>query len=156
MDPNAAKGGFNPDEFTNNVTEYFLYWMAGGFFLQMLAIAAAIISCIAVMINSQCLTKCTVGFLGCIQCIGGLGWFIAGSVYRWRTSGMICSGVSENPVQANFGFETLHGQIVDFEHIPGALISTGNFIQIFLIICYSLCGCCCVLSVCAAICGKKG
>lgn len=86
-----------PDFYQVNVTQNFIGWFAAGFILQMVAIGAAIISCLALAVESAALLKFSSGFIGCIQCIGGLGWFITGQVFRWQTSGMIGSGMQQVP-----------------------------------------------------------
>lgn len=132
------------------MTTDFIQWFAAGFILQMIAIGAALISCCALAIKSGALLKFSSGFIGCVQCLGGLAWFIVGQVYRWRTAGMIAAGVDNMPVTAK-----LMGMTVPYDHIPGTLIMSGNFIQIWLIIVYSLCGCCCLLAICGAVFAKK-
>lgn len=136
-----------------NVTQNFIGWFAAGFILQMIAIGSAVISCIALALGSATLLKFSSGFIGCIQCIGGLGWFITGQVFRWQTSGMIGSGVQQVPTDqtwetAKIANETTY---IPFDEMPGTLTMSGQFIQVWLIIIYSLCGCCCLMACCAGV-----
>lgn len=66
--PITAADLANPDflEGTSNVTQDFVRWFAAGFILQMIAIGAALVSCVALAIKSPCLLKFSSGFIGCI------------------------------------------------------------------------------------------
>jgi len=110
-----------------------------GFILQMVAIGGALIGCVASALKNASLIKAASGLIACGQCLGGLAWFIAGQVFRWRTEGMICSGPAAKPDSKQLGI----------------LLKSGNFIQIWMIIMYSVIGCCCCLAVLGAVCSKN-
>jgi len=77
---------------------------------------------------------------GCTSCFGFLAWFICGNVYRWRAAGIICSGTT----QPAYGTKS-----------AGLLLISGKFINIWNIIFYALCGCCCCLSIIGTVMAKK-
>lgn len=129
----------------DNVTKQFIYWFMWGFILQMVAILGTLIGCLAAILKKATLIKAASGLIGCGQCLGGLAWFIAGQVLRWRTQGQICSGTTAKP---------LNGDNVAGITEKGLLIKSGNFIQIWMIIMYSLIGCCCCLAILGAIFAK--
>ena len=58
---------------------------------------------------------------------------------------MVCSGTTAKPLYLEDGVTT----------VPGLLIKSGNFIQTWMIIMYSLMGCCCCLAVVGAFCSKR-
>ena len=89
-----------------------------------------------------------VGLIGCAQCLGGLAWLITGSVLRFRTTGCICSGDGN---YWRFSGDNPHDYNVD-----GILVKSGQFMKVWLIICYCLMGCICCLAVLAMFFGKKG
>jgi len=99
--------------------------------------------------------KATSGCIACIQCIGGLAWFIVGQVWRWRYSGMICGGISETPTMSCVEEACNVGQESAFKDVPGSLIKSANFIQVWLIVVYSTCACCICLAIFGACFTKK-
>ena len=36
--------------------------------------------------------KTLANLIGCVNCTGGLVWIIAGTVFRWKFVGQVCSG----------------------------------------------------------------
>jgi len=80
---------------------------------------------------------------GCTSCFGFLAWFICGNVFRWRAAGSICSGNIWPALTAGESYK------------DGMMIKSGKFINIWNIIFYSLCGCCCCLSIIGTVMAKK-
>lgn len=122
-----------------NVTQGFLVWFEWGFIIQMINAAAFLCGALMCVAPNQAGAGAA-GILGCSQCAGSI-WFIVGMVLRWRKAGNICSG-------GKLMVSTWTG--VDAE--PGLLVSSGNFINVWLIINLSVLGCCCVTACCLGIC----
>lgn len=70
---------------------------------------------------------------------------------------MICAGVKEYPQTYEYLSlpYTPLPKTIAFNDEVGALIQSGNFMQTWIIIIYSLCGCCCLLAICGAVFAKK-
>ena len=72
--------------------------------------------------------------MGC----GTLAWFIAGMVFRWRHIGEVCSGKDYDP-NATISEPNVY------------MLKSGNFMQIYFILCFCLCACTCICGCCAGI-----
>lgn len=133
---NATNFAILPDNATHegwiDVTSNFLVWFEWGFILQMMTVGAILcgmlIFCAPKFAASG--SSCVLGLQQC----GGLAWFITGMVLRWRQAGNICSGKDLSVMGAAY----------EGAPIPGVLYSSGNFINVWLIINLSFMGCCCV------------
>jgi len=107
----------------------------------MVFIGGSFISVIGALAKSPFLIQISSLVTGCTSCFGFLAWFITGNVLRWRTQGNICSGSGYLPVEATTP--------------AGFMIKSGKFINLWNIIFYCLCGCCCCLSIIGGIMANK-
>ena len=103
-----------------------------GFILNMCCIALAVVQMIQAVTKSDLLLK-LFACLGCPVGCGGLAWFIAGMVLRWRHVGKVCAGDYNTT-------ELLADNLY--------MTKSGNFIQIYLIIMLCLMGAMCFSSCC--------
>lgn len=104
-----------PEEFDVNVTQNFLTWFTWGFILQMVAIVGAFVTAAGHKI--KILKVVGGGIIGFVQVVGNLAWIIVGSVFRFRDTGMVCSGYGN----LNYGYyPTFPGT-----YGPGLTIESG-------------------------------
>jgi hypothetical protein len=104
----------------------FNVWFEWGFILILVSLSGLLLAIVATASKNSMLTQLSASLVLCGNCIGGFVWILTGCVLRWRTSGMICSGVGN--------YATIDGEVVDSETVPGVLYKTGKFMQIYLIV----------------------
>ena len=105
-----------------------------GFIVNICGIVMALIQFVQVATKSALILK-GCACLGCPIGCGGLAWFIAGMVLRWRHIGKVCAGDYNDD-------STLADNLY--------MTKSGNFMNIFLIICLCLmgltcCSICCIV-----------
>jgi hypothetical protein len=121
------------------VTDNFDAWFEWGFILSCVFVAGSFTAAIGGLLKSNFLMQISSLVTGCTSCFGFLAWFICGNVFRWRPVGNICSGGINNLAFAPYNSVVPTDQSL--------LLISGKFINIWNIIFYSLCGCCCCLSI---------
>jgi hypothetical protein len=121
-----------------NVTQGFLIWFEWGFLFFVIQ-AAALLMMLGAMI---CAPLAMGGGLSCccVSC-GQFVWFIVGMVLRWRSAGVICSG-------GNQMVNTDAAYAADGVNAPGVLVSSGQFLKVWIIMNLSFIGASCLCSCC--------
>ena len=143
----------NKNMFRTNVTRRFIWWFKAGFYLQLLGIISSALAFIAISVNSKRLLIWTTTFLYCSQCLLGVAWFSLGQVIRWRESGMICTGVSEQPAEA-----CLYANCTvttEFDQLPGVLKRSGHFMQWWFYFIYGVVIAVCLTGMCGLVVGLR-
>ena len=127
-----------------NVTAQFHSWFYWGFIINIVSLVVGVLQVIAGALKNEGIAKlatCAAGPLGC----GGLAWFIAGLVLRYRQIGNVCSGdlVLEGADQTG----------------PYAWKS-GKFMNIYYMvimwILISVCACACCVGIIAGVMARSG
>lgn len=143
----ASAGSFDLD----NVHGNFHIWFLWGFIN--LASTLGLGLCMGLSAIIPPIAACAMCLLSCTQ-LSGSAWWIAGMVWRLRTSGSFASG---DVVPAGMDEAAWEAKITE----EGSLFqySSGNFMWVYYMICWISMGVCCgcgiLVSLCACICGAK-
>ena len=118
----------------------FVTWFTWGFAQQMIPIAGILLVSISMMISGSLAAICQ-GLVGCGAGCGGLAWWIAGIVWRFRASGKFASGDSLTEAEL-----TVAEAAADVENSTTLYqLSSGRFMYVYYMICWILmgvsCGC---------------
>ena len=113
-----------------NVSNQFHLWFWWGFIINVMGLTMAVTQFLYAATENSCF-KCLNGLIGCPLGCGGLAWFIAGAVLRFRYVGTVCSG---------------DDQMNDLA-VPGVQYESGAFMYWYylitgIIIAAMLCCCC--------------
>lgn len=124
-----------------NVTQGFLVWFEWGFLFLVIQ-GSAMLMMLAAMICAPLAMGSGLSCC-CVSC-GQFVWFIVGMVLRWRSAGVICSGGNQM-VNTDAAYTT------EGVFAPGVLVSSGQFLKVWIIINLSMIGCSLLTSCCAFI-----
>ena len=129
----------------SDVSQQFQTWFMWGFIINVAAIVLAFVQMLHAATESD-IFKVITSILGCPIGCGGLAWFIAGLVIRYREIGNICSG---DYYRENLELNPAAGQIGD---LPFAW-SSGTFINWYYLAILIMIGLACCIGCSIAICG---
>jgi hypothetical protein len=115
----------------------FVTWFTWGFVQQMIPMIGALLITLSTCIHHGLGSFCS-GLVGCGAGCGGLAWWIAGLVWRYRASGKFASGDSLDEAQVTAMEDTeAAGNFYQ--------ISSGRFMSVYYMICFIIlgvsCGC---------------
>ena len=124
-----------------DVSAQFVTWFKWGFIINVVAIVLAVVQFIHAATDNA-LFQTVAAILGCPLGCGGLAWFIAGLVLRYRQIGNICSG---DYYRENLELNPTAGQVGDLPY----QWKSGNFINYYYITIACILGlvCCCACTV---------
>ena len=129
----------------SDVSQQFQTWFKWGFIINIAAIVLAIVQFLHAATQNSLFQGLT-GILGCPVGCGGLAWFIAGLVLRYREIGNICSG---DYYAENLELNPTAGQIGDLPY----QWKSGAFMNWYYLSILILFGVCCCIGCSVAICG---
>ena len=126
-----------------NVTEQFVTWFYWGFIINVGAMVVAVFQLLYAATESEAWIKLA-NFIGGPLGCGGLAWFIAGLVLRYRQIGNVCSG----------------DLVLEGEDQTGPYAwKSGKFMNIYYMvimwILISVCACVCCVGICAGIASRS-
>ena len=125
----------------------FVIWFTWGFLQNLVApLASGLLVGMGLMLHPILGSVCMC-LLGSAMSCGGIAWWITGIVWRFRSDGKFACGdvVPEGMTEEAWQAEITADDSL-YQH------STGNFLFIYYIICWSLAGAGCLCSILASIC----
>ena len=150
MTPDSITGAVpTPSADYANVGAQFTSWFFWGFVINMISIVMAIFNFLFAFTQSPIFGMLQT-LIGCPVCCGGLAWWIAGMVIRWRHIGSVCAGgILRDEIDANGASA---GAVGDAPY----WWKSGKFMNIYLIITLSAIPILCCVGCCIAAAVKQG